>query len=85
MGDYKRHLAAVPCRNFDQGRGECPFGSSCFYLHAYPDGTLEDHKLADARMATNSAGEYKPVQELTLSSFLDTARTQSLMRRGRRR
>lgn len=28
-----------PCKYFDQGRGTCPFGGKCFYMHAYPDGT----------------------------------------------
>ncbi|KAG7245734.1 hypothetical protein CRUP_011272, partial [Coryphaenoides rupestris] len=24
------------------GRGTCPFGSNCFYKHAFPDGRLEE-------------------------------------------
>eukprot|EP00123_Amoebidium_parasiticum_P009999 comp19830_c0_seq1/m.23862 comp19830_c0_seq1/g.23862 ORF comp19830_c0_seq1/g.23862 comp19830_c0_seq1/m.23862 type:complete len:278 (-) comp19830_c0_seq1:96-929(-) len=36
---YKAHLGTVDCKHFRQGEGECPFGSSCFYRHAYPDGT----------------------------------------------
>lgn len=27
------------CKYFDQGRGSCPFGAKCLYLHALPDGT----------------------------------------------
>ncbi|KAG7270862.1 hypothetical protein CRUP_032251 [Coryphaenoides rupestris] len=27
------------CKYFDQGRGSCPFGGKCLYLHAYQDGT----------------------------------------------
>ncbi|KAG7249331.1 hypothetical protein CRUP_021529, partial [Coryphaenoides rupestris] len=30
------------CRYFDEGRGTCPFGSNCFYKHAFPDGRLEE-------------------------------------------
>lgn len=30
------------CKYFDQGRGTCPFGGKCLYLHAYPDGTIAD-------------------------------------------
>lgn len=26
------------CKYFDQGRGSCPFGGKCLYLHALPDG-----------------------------------------------
>jgi hypothetical protein len=30
------------CKYFKSGRGKCPFGNKCFYLHAYPDGTKAD-------------------------------------------
>lgn len=30
------------CKYFNEGRGECPFGNKCFYLHALPDGTRAD-------------------------------------------
>ena len=30
------------CKYFNGGRGECPFGNRCFYLHALPDGTKAD-------------------------------------------
>ncbi|KAK5639428.1 hypothetical protein RI129_011920 [Pyrocoelia pectoralis] len=39
---YKQVLANKPCKYFKQGRGECPFGNKCFYLHALPDGTRTD-------------------------------------------
>lgn len=29
---YVEHLSMIPCKNF--GKGQCPFGSSCLYLHA---------------------------------------------------
>jgi E3 ubiquitin-protein ligase makorin len=38
---YKEHLSHIPCKLFDKGRGECPFGSSCFFEHRREDGTLE--------------------------------------------
>ncbi len=31
--------ARVSCRNWDLGRGSCPFGSSCHFAHLLPDGT----------------------------------------------
>lgn len=34
-------MAEKDCVNFDFGDGKCPFGTSCFYRHAYRDGTLE--------------------------------------------
>jgi hypothetical protein len=29
---YFANTREIPCRAFDQGRGTCPFGSSCFYV-----------------------------------------------------
>lgn len=40
--EYKASLARIPCRLFAEGEGECPFGTSCFYMHRYPDGTLQE-------------------------------------------
>ncbi|RWR72685.1 zinc finger protein [Cinnamomum micranthum f. kanehirae] len=37
VDSYKAKL-----RYFDFGNGTCPFGSSCFYKHAYFDGSLEE-------------------------------------------
>ena len=42
---YKASLRRIPCRHFDEGRGECPFGTSCFYRHAYADGTEASRQL----------------------------------------
>ena len=38
---YKTRLKTIDCRHFDFGESRCPFGTSCFYKHAYRDGTLE--------------------------------------------
>ncbi|XP_044538567.1 probable E3 ubiquitin-protein ligase makorin-1 [Gracilinanus agilis] len=32
---YKEAMSNEPCRYFDGGRGNCPFGSNCFYKHDY--------------------------------------------------
>lgn len=47
-----------PCKHFDQGRGECPFGANCFYLHAYPDGTKQDRSKIP-RKARSADGTWK--------------------------
>ncbi|WOL19475.1 hypothetical protein Cni_G28273 [Canna indica] len=39
---YKNKLKSIDCKYFDFGNGTCPFGSSCFYKHAYRDGRLEE-------------------------------------------
>lgn len=36
-------------RYFNFGEGECPFSVSCFYRHAYKDGTLQDRTKIDPR------------------------------------
>ncbi|KAG9353026.1 hypothetical protein JZ751_017602 [Albula glossodonta] len=37
--EFKAGVSKKACKYFDQGRGTCPFGGKCFYMHAYPDGT----------------------------------------------
>ncbi|XP_062232989.1 E3 ubiquitin-protein ligase makorin-like [Phragmites australis] len=39
---YKSKLKSIDCKYFDFGTGSCPFGTSCFYRHAYRDGRLEE-------------------------------------------
>jgi hypothetical protein len=36
---YHASQKGIPCRLFNMGKGTCPFGSSCFYLHLNADGT----------------------------------------------
>ncbi|XP_051967437.1 E3 ubiquitin-protein ligase makorin-2 [Xyrauchen texanus] len=36
--EFKSGVSKKPCKYFDQGRGTCPFGGKCFYMHAYADG-----------------------------------------------
>ncbi|XP_011625473.1 E3 ubiquitin-protein ligase makorin [Amborella trichopoda] len=45
IDSYKSKLSSIDCRYFDFGQGTCPFGTSCFYKHAYRDGTLEEVRL----------------------------------------
>ena len=37
--DYTTSQRLLPCRLFNQGKGSCAFGSSCWYAHLLPDGT----------------------------------------------
>ncbi|CAI5511277.1 unnamed protein product [Closterium sp. Naga37s-1] len=52
---YKRKLKSTDCRYFNYGNGQCPFGTSCFYKHAYRDGRLEEVKLRHLSSADGSA------------------------------
>ncbi|KAM9757977.1 LOW QUALITY PROTEIN: E3 ubiquitin-protein ligase makorin-2 [Menidia menidia] len=36
---FKSGVSKKACKYFDQGRGSCPFGGKCLYLHAFPDGS----------------------------------------------
>ncbi|GFR90837.1 E3 ubiquitin-protein ligase makorin-1 [Elysia marginata] len=37
--NFKKVFKSKPCRYFRRGRGVCPDGTECTYLHALPDGT----------------------------------------------
>jgi hypothetical protein len=41
VSSYKAAMGQKDCVHFDFGEGTCPFGTSCFYRHAYKDGRLE--------------------------------------------
>ena len=41
MSTYHARLTKIPCKHFDCGEGDCPFGTSCFYEHRYKDGSLQ--------------------------------------------
>lgn len=42
IGKEKSWMQTIDCRYFRKGRGKCPFGNTCLYLHALPDGTKMD-------------------------------------------
>ncbi|XP_015245519.1 PREDICTED: E3 ubiquitin-protein ligase makorin-1 [Cyprinodon variegatus] len=51
---YKDGMGSKPCRYFDEGRGTCPFGSNCFYKHAFPDGRLEEAQPQRRQTGSNN-------------------------------
>ncbi|CAB1448286.1 unnamed protein product [Pleuronectes platessa] len=51
---YKDGMGTKLCRYFDEGRGTCPFGSNCFYKHAFPDGRLEEAQPQRRQTGSNS-------------------------------
>ncbi|CAM6097259.1 unnamed protein product [Calypogeia fissa] len=67
VNGYKKKLSSLDCRYFDYGNGTCPFGTSCFYKHAYRDGRLEEIKLRHLGAADGSAVIAKNIR---LSDFL---------------
>ncbi|CAI5467593.1 unnamed protein product [Closterium sp. Yama58-4] len=64
---YKRKLKSTDCRYFNYGNGQCPFGTSCFYKHAYRDGRLEEVKL---RHLSSADGSAVISRDIRLSDFL---------------
>ncbi|CAG0894195.1 unnamed protein product, partial [Darwinula stevensoni] len=40
IDEYKNGMNQKHCKYFKQGRGDCPFGNKCFYLHQLPDGEI---------------------------------------------
>lgn len=69
LSAYKAKLKTIDCKHFDEGRGTCPFGTSCFYRHAYPDGREETPDLRRAE-GTDGVRVMVPVR---LSDFVSPA------------
>ncbi|XP_073140047.1 E3 ubiquitin-protein ligase makorin isoform X2 [Henckelia pumila] len=67
VDSYKQKLKSIDCKHFDFGNGTCPFGTSCFYKHAYRDGTLEEVVL---RHLGDEDGNTVIVKDIRLSDFL---------------
>mmetsp|Transcript_38766 Transcript_38766/g.64462 ORF Transcript_38766/g.64462 Transcript_38766/m.64462 type:complete len:409 (-) Transcript_38766:191-1417(-) len=69
IDEYKTNMKQIPCKHFDQGRGSCPFGSSCFYAHLNADGT--PYKYEKLRTFLDSDGIMNAVKQVRLSDFLN--------------
>ncbi|KAG0492370.1 hypothetical protein HPP92_005768 [Vanilla planifolia] len=69
--NYKAKLKTIDCKYFDFGNGTCPFGTSCFYKHAYRDGRLEEVVL---RHLNAQDGSTVIAKNIRLSDFLSSMR-----------
>lgn len=67
IDSYKEKLRSIDCKHFDFGNGTCPFGTSCFYKHAYRDGRLEEVVL---RHLGAEDGQTVIAKDIRLSDFL---------------
>jgi len=82
IADYKSKLSKKACKYFDEGRGKCPFGSACFYLHAYPDGrvaTNEEPPKPKPRRVRTAANTFRAIQESLLWDFLEERESQGAL------
>ncbi|XP_031553268.1 E3 ubiquitin-protein ligase makorin-1-like [Actinia tenebrosa] len=71
--EYTKALSNKPCKYFNEGKGTCPFGSSCFYHHAYPDGSKEEFKL---RRLNTADGGVKTSSNCRLWDFVEARENQ---------
>jgi len=66
IDEYKGVLGEMPCRNFNKGRGECPFKDSCMYGHFDKVGNEFLYGYADDKRI-NSEGQWVDDFEPTLA------------------
>uniref|UniRef100_A0AAY5F687 E3 ubiquitin-protein ligase makorin-2 n=1 Tax=Electrophorus electricus TaxID=8005 RepID=A0AAY5F687_ELEEL len=67
--EFKSGVSKKPCKYFDQGRGTCPFGGKCFYMHAYPDGTRAEPDKP--RKQLSSEGNVRFLNSVRLWDFIE--------------
>ena len=67
--EYKKKLSGMPCKFFNFGEGNCPFGSSCFYDHRYKNG--EKWIPPPPSFAINELGEWGVSTRPKLSDLLE--------------
>ncbi|KAI5093453.1 putative E3 ubiquitin-protein ligase makorin-2, partial [Silurus meridionalis] len=67
--EFKCGVSKKPCKYFDQGRGTCPFGGKCFYMHAYPDGTRAEPDKP--RKQLGSEGNVRFLNSVRLWDFIE--------------
>eukprot|EP00871_Galdieria_phlegrea_P004524 jgi/Galph1/5072/GphlegSOOS_G3727.1 len=65
---YKDKLATIPCKYFNYGKGTCPFSTSCFYSHTFPDGTPVNQ--GKPRRYMNADGELIYERPRSLAEFM---------------
>ncbi|KAF0308185.1 putative E3 ubiquitin-protein ligase makorin-2 [Amphibalanus amphitrite] len=68
--DYIASCSNKPCKHFNEGRGECPFGNKCFYRHTYPDGRKAELGPPRRRRRQNQFIETELMSDVMLSDFL---------------
>lgn len=66
---FKSGVSKKACKYFDQGRGLCPFGGKCLYLHAFPDGTRAEPDRP--RKQLSSEGNVRFMNSVRLWDFIE--------------
>jgi E3 ubiquitin-protein ligase makorin len=83
IATYHERLTKIPCRHFNFGAGECPFGTSCFYEHRYRDGSLQ--QATAPRLKMTEDGEVEAVKKMSLSDMFDSQSVEQGAQGRRRR
>ncbi|XP_061148049.1 E3 ubiquitin-protein ligase makorin-2 [Syngnathus typhle] len=65
---FKSGVSKKACKYFDQGRGSCPFGGKCLYLHAFPDGSRAEAEKP--RKQLSSEGNIRFMNSVRLWDFI---------------
>jgi len=68
MEDYRAALGRIPCKHF-RAKGECPFGTSCFYAHLLADG-ITPAPVQAPRLVMNEEGRTCAPPPARLSDFI---------------
>ncbi|XP_055999647.1 probable E3 ubiquitin-protein ligase makorin-1 [Ostrea edulis] len=71
ISGYKDALRNKTCKYFKNGSGDCPFNDKCFYLHAFPDGTIAEPKPRVRRRRQNADGDIDVMGRVNLWDFLE--------------
>uniref|UniRef100_A0A3B5BEZ0 E3 ubiquitin-protein ligase makorin-2 n=1 Tax=Stegastes partitus TaxID=144197 RepID=A0A3B5BEZ0_9TELE len=73
---FKCGVSKKACKYFDQGRGSCPFGAKCLYLHAFPDGTRAEPDKP--RKQLSSEGNVRFMNSVRLWDFIEEREQRSV-------
>lgn len=66
---YQIKLSRISCRYFNGGKGNCPFGNNCFYMHDVVDNSKSHNEKI--KKYKNSEGTVSVITSLRLSDFID--------------
>jgi E3 ubiquitin-protein ligase makorin len=48
--EYSEALKEIPCKHFNQGKGQCPFLNSCKYAHILKNGESYEYPWQDNKI-----------------------------------
>ncbi|XP_062977312.1 E3 ubiquitin-protein ligase makorin-2 [Elgaria multicarinata webbii] len=73
---FKQGVGRKACKYFEQGKGTCPFGGKCLYLHAYPDGRRAEPEKP--RKQLSSEGTVRFLNSVRLWDFIEDRENRTL-------